>query len=132
MLSRQILFFLCIGTCGFLVEAIILQVLLWQGVGPIVARMIGFPVAVLTTWLLHRRFTFAAGKSDRKAQELTRYFSAQIFSALLGLGVYAWLVLSLPFFIKWPLAALVVSSVVGMVSNFLLSRFAVFTETQHD
>ncbi|MEM7765793.1 MAG: GtrA family protein [Pseudomonadota bacterium] len=123
------MYFCFVGGCGFIVEAVVLQLMLSFGFGPIQARCVGFPLAVLTTWALHRRFTFAAGRSEKRLRELSRYLTAQSFSVALGFIIYAVLVLQLATFRTWPLLALIVSSIVGTVSNFLLSRFVVFTAT---
>lgn len=126
MLSRQVIHFCLVGGCGFAIEAIVLQAMLAAGYGPLVARFVGFPLAVSVTWLLHRRFTFAARRSKQRGRELGRYFAAQIASVVLGLAIYTALILFSEWFHNWPLAALVVSAAVSTVSNFLLSRFVVF------
>ncbi|MEM6810660.1 MAG: GtrA family protein [Pseudomonadota bacterium] len=125
--GRQISQFVLVGGCGFLVDAVLLQSLVWAGLDPLPARLASFPVAVLTTWLMHRRLTFADRRANRRGRELGKYLTAQIVSALLGLAAFTWLVLFTEFFARVPLAALVVSSAVGMVSNYLFSHYLVFT-----
>lgn len=124
---RQIAQFVFVGGCGFLVDAVLLQSLVWSGMGPIMARLVSFPVAVVTTWLLHRRLTFASRRASRRGLELGKYLTAQIVSALLGLAAFTFLVLYAEFFTRMPLAALVVSSAIGTVSNYLFSHYLVFT-----
>lgn len=124
---RQVGAFVVVGGIGFVVDAVVLQSLVSGGVGPIAARCVSFPVAVVVTWLLHRRYTFAHRRASRRERELGKYFAAQIASALLGFGAYAALVLYEPFFARVPLAALVISSAIGMLSNYLLSHYVVFT-----
>ncbi len=128
--QRQLTWFIIVGGCGFIVDALMLQTLITVGLGPISARLLSFPVAVLFTWLMHRRFTFSARRSSRRSSELSKYLTAQIVSALLGLAAYTYLVLYQSFFAAWPVAALVVSAVCSMVSNYLLSHYLVFTETE--
>ena len=124
---RQLVLFALVGGCGFLVDAVLLQTLVWSGVGPIAARLASFPVAVVTTWLMHRRLTFSGRRTSRRGLELGKYMTAQIVSALLGLAVYTFLVLYAPFFARLPVAALAISSAVGMISNYLFSHYLVFT-----
>ncbi|MEO0614900.1 MAG: GtrA family protein [Pseudomonadota bacterium] len=124
---RQISQFVLVGGCGFLVDAVLLQSLVWAGLDPVPARLASFPVAVVTTWLMHRRLTFADRRASRRGLELGKYLMAQIVSALLGLAAFTWLVLYTDFFARVPLAALVVSSAIGTVSNYLLSHYVVFT-----
>lgn len=127
MLQREHYWFVVVGGCGFLTEAVVLQLMLATGHGPIVARLVGFPLAVTLTWLLHRQFTFATRRSRARGRELTRYFATQTSTAVFGLALYTVLVLFAPPFARWPLAALVVAAAVGIVLNFVLSKFVVFT-----
>lgn len=124
---RQLSLFALVGGCGFVVDAVLLQSLIWAGVGPVAARLASFPVAVVVTWLLHRRLTFADRRASRRGLELGKYLAAQIVSALLGLAAYTYLVLYVAFFRQVPLAALVVSSAIGTISNYLFSHYLVFT-----
>lgn len=124
---RQITLFVFVGGCGFLVDAVLLQALVWSGFGPIPARLASFPAAVVTTWLLHRRLTFSSRRASRRGLELGKYLTAQIVSALLGLAAFTFLVLFAPVFATYPIAALVVSSAIGTVSNYLFSHYLVFT-----
>ncbi|MEM7611837.1 MAG: GtrA family protein [Pseudomonadota bacterium] len=127
-MRQQLIYFTLVGACGFVVDAALLQTMLWLGAGPITARFVSFPAAALVTWTLHRKFTFAHRRSDQRGQELGRYLGAQIFSAMIGFGSYALLVLNVALFHTYPLLALVVSAVFSTVSNFLLSHFIVFSQ----
>lgn len=124
---RQLAWFIIVGGCGFAVDATLLQTLIYVGLGPVTARLLSFPGAVLTTWLLHRRFTFAARRSEQRRAELSKYLTSQVVSAVAGLTIYTWLVLCYDIFAAWPLAALVVSAAVSTVCNYLFSHYLVFT-----
>jgi len=118
--------FLGVGLIGFTVDLVGLQWLLWMGYGPVVARSLTFPLAVLVTWALHRQFTFAHRRSDKRTSELTKYLSGQIAAALTAFGAYTWLVLQFDLFNQTPAYALIVSSVIGTTINYLSSHFVVF------
>ena len=125
-LPKTVIQFILVGGVGFLVDLAGLQGLLWAGFGPIGARLMSFPVAVLVTWMLHRRFTFAHRRSDRRALELTRYLSSQIASWAIGFAVYTTLVVRVPLCAEHPALALAASSIVAAISNYALSHFVVF------
>lgn len=125
---RQIGTFVVVGLVGFLVDASALQIALSVfGQAPVPARLYAFAPAVLVTWLLHRRFTFAQRRSDKRTLELGKYIGSQSFSWAIGFAVYASLVLFVDFFHRLPLAALVLQSAVGATCNYLLSHYLVFT-----
>ena len=126
---RQLAWFVIVGGCGFVVDASLLQALIWSGLHPVAARLFSFPAAVVATWLLHRRFTFAARRSERRSTELSKYLAAQVVSGLMGLAAFTWLVLFVEFFAAWPLAALVASAAISTVGNYLLNHYLVFTES---
>lgn len=121
--------FIAVGIVGFLVDLAGLQGLLALDFDPITARVLSFPIAVVVTWLLHRRFTFSHRRRKKRSSELTRYMSAQIISALLGFAAYTTLVLQVPLFGTYPALALIVSSIVGAISNYMFSHYVVFNET---
>ncbi|MEO0576127.1 MAG: GtrA family protein [Pseudomonadota bacterium] len=125
---RQITAFVLVGLVGFLVDAAALQTALSVfHQAPIPARLYAFVPAVLVTWLLHRRFTFAQRRSDKRTLELGKYLGSQAFSWAVGFAVYSALVLSIAFFHRLPLAALAIQSAVGATCNYLLSHYLVFT-----
>ena len=57
--SGRLLRFGAVGAVGFIVDGGLLYGLVASGLlGSLTARVVSFPTAVLTTWMLNRRFTF--------------------------------------------------------------------------
>lgn len=126
MLRRQFLHFCVAGTLGFLVDAGLVQALVWAGAGPYLARLVSVSLAVLTTFAYNRRVTF----HDRPGGPLPSAFGRYLLGNAAGLsvnyGAYALLVASLPVARSWPVLAVAVGSVAGMLVNFAAARHFVF------
>ncbi len=75
--------FVCVGALAALVDLGGLQLLVWLGSGPLVARAISLPLAMLTAWQLNRHFTFGAS-ARHPAEEAARY--ACVASAATGVN----------------------------------------------
>ncbi|MEL7310017.1 MAG: GtrA family protein [Pseudomonadota bacterium] len=125
-ISKTLSRFLAVGLIGFIVDLVGLQSMLYFGLDAVTARVVSFPIAVVVTWLLHRRYTFSHRRSNKRTRELTRYLSGQLLSNLLGFAAYTWLVLHLTTFAENPVMALIVSSAIGAATNYLVSHFVVF------
>ncbi|MEM8548890.1 MAG: GtrA family protein, partial [Pseudomonadota bacterium] len=68
--KKQIASFTLVGIIGFAVDAAMLQLALSSlQLEPVRARLVSFPVAVVVTWMLHRQFTFAHRRSERRSTE---------------------------------------------------------------
>ena len=120
-----------VGGIGFLVDAGVLSWLVAAELaGPIVARCLSFPPAVLATWVLNRRlvFTSSARSVGERAHEYGRYFTVQLLGALVNLGVYTLLVEHVATLRVWPVAALAVGSAVALLFNFLGAKYWVFLQ----
>ncbi|WP_431307172.1 GtrA family protein [Acidithiobacillus acidisediminis] len=115
------------GVAGFLVDAglvaLCTQVL---SIGPILAQVIAFSVAVTVTWLINRHWTFAEHASDRWLYELARYVTANSVGAAANNAVYVSLVLTITAFSKDPVLAVAAGSLAGMSLNFASSKLIVF------
>jgi putative flippase GtrA len=131
----RILKFAMTGGLGFVVDVGILSVLtVVFDVNPYGARVVAILVAMTTTWLVNRRFTFKVADrvSDARAvaAEGGRYGLVAVAAALVNYAVYAVTLWSLPVEIfgtddfSPPLAAVVGSGVAMFVSYFGYSRFA--------
>ncbi|RDJ15755.1 GtrA family protein [Rhizobium grahamii] len=119
---KKLLRFAIAGALGFLVDAGVLAFLLHATpLGPFLARLIAIALAMATTWLFNRTFTF-----DRSGHSLAvegfRYGSVGVTAALVNYGLYSALLLRLPDL--QPLAAMVLSTAASMVFSFIgYSRF---------
>lgn len=118
------------GTAGFIVDAglVYLCTNLFD-LGPLVAQVIAFSVAVTVTWLINRHWTFAAHASDRWLREWTHYVAANSVGALVINGIYAILVIESAFFSQIPALAVASGSLAGMLFNYSLSKRFIFRTT---
>jgi putative flippase GtrA len=119
--------FCVVGGTGFLTDAGLLTLLVHGlGLGPFMARAISFAVAVIVTWLLNRRWAFAA-----YATSFWRGFLTYLGVQGLGLGcnmlVYVLWILLLPPPLDEPLVALFMASSTALLVNYAGMRVLVFT-----
>jgi putative flippase GtrA len=113
-----------VGVAGFLVDGGLLQLLVASGLaGPIVARLVSFPSAVLVTWTLNRRVTF--GDRGAPLRSLLRYVLVSAVGTTLNFVVYSALVLGASAMAARPLIPFAIASVLAMTVNYLgASQFA--------
>lgn len=127
LFSRRWLRFALVGTIGFLVDALVLATgYHWLGLGALLARAISFTVAVLVTWQLNRRFTFAASNNDRSSGELLRYLGTNLAGLTVNAVVYALIVTLLPWAEERPIIALIPASLLAAFINYRASADYVF------
>ncbi len=126
-MSRSLIRFALVGTAGFLVDAATLKLLLHLGVDFYSGRLLSFFVAVTFTWYLNRIYTFQS-RDPRLLREWFRFVSANGVGGILNYTTYALLVAAFVWFRNSPVAAVAVGSIVGLVSNFLLSHHVVFAQ----
>jgi putative flippase GtrA len=128
-LSRLFRFGL-VGCVGFVVDGGLLQGLVASGAcGPIVARAISFPTAVLTTWHLNRRITF----QDRGPvlRSLLRYVLVSSAGTTVNFAVYSALVLTVPAMAARPLVPFAIASVLATALNYAGARYFAFRAGPH-
>jgi putative flippase GtrA len=114
-----------VGVVGFAVDGGLLQLLVsWAGWGPIEARAVSFPSAVLATWALNRVVTF----QDRGPllRSLGRYVMVSLGGASANFAVYSALVLASATMAAVPIIPFAVASAVGLVFNYLGSKHFAF------
>jgi putative flippase GtrA len=123
---KKLLRFGIAGGLGFIVDAGVLALLLHTTpLGPFLARLIAIALAMVTTWVFNRTFTFEKS-GDSLAADGFRYGSVGITAALVNYGLYSALLLTMPDL--QPLAALVFATAASMFFSFFgYSRF-VFRE----
>jgi len=86
---REVMSFLAVGATGFVIEAIILTTLTqFAAWSPLHARIPSFLTAVLVTWTLNRRLTFAGRGLARSSLEAILYAAIQGGGALVNLVIY--------------------------------------------
>ena len=126
---RQVFSFASVGAIGFAIEAIVLTILVAQGVDIYLSRGISFPAALTATWYLNRKHTFDNGRNSRFASlksEYVTYFLIQGAGALLNLAVFSLVVFLLPQFKLIPIMPLAIGAGFAMVFNYSASKYFVY------
>lgn len=120
----QLMRYSVVGGCGFAVEALLIGVLQYGfGWTALPCRAVSFPAAVLVTWWLNHRFTFA---SRGGWSELARYFATQATGLLTNLAAYTAVILLFRELDRHALVPLVIGSALGLAVNFVLAKRFVF------
>lgn len=119
--------FSLVGVVGFTVDGGALHALIeladW---GPIEARAVAVPIAVLATWLLNRRITFRDLANLPAFRSLVRYATVSGVGAAVNFSVYVCLVFGFSAMAAKPLMALAIASTVALMFNFLGSKHFAF------
>lgn len=124
---RQLLLFCIAGTLGFLVDAGVVSLLVnVSGWDPYLGRLVSFLCAVVATFAFNRRYTFAASERQSLSKQFARYLLAMTGGFVVNYGAYALLVWRVELVREWPVIGVAVGSVLGLVVNFISSRYWVF------
>lgn len=119
---REVLSFLAVGSVGFVVEAVILTTLtLHAGWSPWQARIPSFLTAVLITWALNRRHTFADRGLQRRSTEAFFYTAIQGGGAVINLGIFGACLALSPSLARVPVIPLAIGAIGGFAFNYVLS-----------
>lgn len=122
-----ILRFGLVGAVGFAVDGGLLQLLVSLGDwGPIAARAVSFPAAVLATWWLNRSITFRGQDSGGLLASLARYLAVSLLGTSVNFGIYSGLVLSSDTMAAQPIVPFAIASAVALVFNYLGSKHFAF------
>jgi putative flippase GtrA len=125
-ISTRIFLFLCVGTIGFIVDATVLSILIFEfGWGHYISRVASFLVAVPCTWMLNRRLTFRETATANRTREYSIYLVIQGTGALLNFSVYSACIYFSSLMFDFPVLALAIGSGTAMLFNFLnMQRYA--------
>jgi len=125
-ISTKAFLFLCVGTIGFIVDATVLWILIFEfDWGHYIARAASFLVAVPCTWILNRKLTFSEAATANRTREYSIYLFIQSAGALLNFAVYSACIFFSSLLFDFPVVALGIGSVTAMVFNFVaLQRYA--------
>jgi putative flippase GtrA len=124
--GRQLPRFALAGTAGFVVDAAVLYAALAAGLGYFSGRAVSFFVAVVTTWLINRAWTFEARRTRATVAEFARYFAAMALGGAVNYATYTVVVSLLPRAAWLPLAAVAAGSIAGLGVNFATAWLWVF------
>jgi putative flippase GtrA len=118
--------FAVVGAVGFVVDAGLMHCLFsYVGWSPFVARSVSFPVALTTTFLLNRHWSFQGFRASASRAYAT-YAAIQIVGALLNLLIFSVCLLLAPPFYERPVIALAIGSAVAMLFNYHAGARLVF------
>lgn len=118
--------FAVVGAVGFAVDAGVLQLLVAAAAwSPFAARALSFPVALTSTFILNRIWTFQ-GLRMSTARAYGAYGAIQLVGALINLLVFSICVLLAPSLYERPVIALAIGAGVAMLFNFYTSKRLVF------
>jgi putative flippase GtrA len=123
---RQMFSFGLVGVLGFVVDAGVLYVALYLGLGLYAGRAVSYMTAVSATWVLNRRYTFERTGSHNRLHEWARFVVSQLSGATINLGMYALLVHMSPLVARYPIIGVAVGSLSGLLVNFSVARAYVF------
>ena len=125
-LHHQFARFAVIGVFGFGVDAGVLWLAMDAGTGFHLGRVISFLTAVSFTWALNRRHSFPSPEGANRFHQWLRYLLAMLVGGAVNLAAsFA----SYHFFEVvqyWPVLAVAVGSLAGMLVNFFTARQFVF------
>ena len=119
--------FFLVGLAAFSADAIILQGLVsFTELGPYWARLPSALTALLISWWFNRRYTFVLEKEMPVLNSLVSYVATIALSTTINLLIYGYLISRFLLFAQYPVLALVVASVIGLLINFILAKYWVF------
>lgn len=119
---NQFLRFCAVGVIGFLIDAGILQALVFgMNANLYAARVVSFLAAASGTWLLNRRYTFEASRKPTHAEWL-RYVGFMVLGASVNYGAYALAITYWSVVRTQPWLGVGLGSLAGLGLNFTTSR----------
>jgi putative flippase GtrA len=117
--------FCIVGGVGFVINFIILITLTKLFHSPIfLAQLIGSEIALFSNFLLHNSWTYRANKVKKSMTTLLVQFHATTWPAILGST--AMVSLGVEVFHMSKLVALIISSVIALLWNFVWSKYVVW------
>ena len=120
---RAVRVFALVGGAGFAIEAVLLTVLTqWAGWEPWYARIPSFLTAVLATWALNWRHTFAGRGLDHRPTEAFFYVLIQVCGAAINLAIFGLCLLYWPQLRSVPVIPLAIGAIGGFACNFVASN----------
>jgi putative flippase GtrA len=125
-LHHQFARFAVIGVFGFGVDAGVLWLAMDAGIDFHLGRVISFLTAVSFTWALNRRHSFPSPEGASRLNQWLRYVLAMLVGGAVNLAAsfacyHVFEVVRL-----WPILAVAVGSLAGMLVNFFTARQFVF------
>ena len=129
--QQQFLKFSMVGGVGFVVDAGTYFILThFLDGGLVSSRFVSSLVfGMTTTFLLNNFLTFRGQGSGSLFNRYLRFATANIIGNLLNIGTHAALVENLALFHRIPLLGVIAGTFVGLIFNFVGSKYFVFRST---
>ena len=126
-LHKSFALFVLAAAAGFVVDAgvvtFLVRELAW---GPWEGRLVSFPLAVTSTWLLNRRYAFrGTGHSDQRV-EYAAYWAIQLAGAGVNFAIYGLCLHLAPVLAQWPFVPVAIGGIAAMLFNFTVARSTVY------
>jgi putative flippase GtrA len=119
--------FLIVGAVGFLIDtAVTYAAIHLAGIGPYLARLPAFLVAVTCVWAMNRSFTFRMGRDGANVREWTRFVGVYVGGALINFAVYSVVVWTGPPHVLLPGIGIAIGQAVAIFWNYFGARRLVF------
>ena len=116
--------FLTAGLSALALDAAVLLALTdWAGLSPYLARIISISLAMVVSWQINRRITFAV-RAPPTLHEFTRFAAVSWSAQAVNYAAFAALITWLP--ALWPVWALIAASALAMFVSYAGFRFKVF------
>ncbi|MCP8463931.1 GtrA family protein [Pseudomonas sp. ZM23] len=127
MQLKRLALFALGGTLGFMVDATVLQLLISQGLSVYASRAVSFFCAVWVTWRFNRRRTFGKrSHHDGQLREGLRYLAAVSLGGTVNCLGYALALHYWSLAREWPVGAVALGCLLGMLVNYGMSARWVF------
>lgn len=126
LFGRELRRFVVVGGIGFCIDGGLLTILMKFDWDVIPARSLTFLLAVSSTWLLNRLWTFNSEKLISIRREYVYYFGTQVLGAIINLSIFFVLIRIYPVFRDTPLIPLAFGAAVSLVFNYIMSKIIIF------
>jgi putative flippase GtrA len=123
---RRFFTFAIVGVIGFVVDASVLYLGIFVGLGLRLGRVFSYLAAVTTTWALNRIFTFKAPSHRGLWSEWAHFSVSQLGGAAANLGVYYVLIHVSALVAAHPVLGVAAGSLSGLTLNYVVARVFVF------
>ena len=118
-----------VGFLGFGVDTGVVYALRYS-LGLYGAALVSYVAAASVTWFFNRNWTFKGRGGGKVHRQWALFLFANLGGFVLNRGTYALLVTFVPLFAREPVFAIIGGVLLGMTSNFMLSRSIVFRPVQ--
>ena len=126
-LHKSFALFVLAAAVGFVVDAgvvtFLVRELAW---GPWEGRLVSFPLAVTSTWLLNRRYAFRGAARGDQRDEYAAYWAIQLAGAAVNFGIFGLCLHLAPVLAEWPFVPVAIGGFAAMLFNFTVARCTVY------